>query len=83
MEEVDAGLVHSPDEVYTVCPDKKGDYWERVVRPLLQKIALSILIHETNLSRRMLIKARKGHARPHPRNQRLVIEALRRLGFPI
>lgn len=83
LEEVDAGLIHSANDVYTVYPDQRADHWERVVRPLLAKVPLSALIRETGLSRRMLIKARKGHARPHPRNQELVIDALRRLGFRI
>jgi len=80
LEEVDAGLIHAPDEVYTVYPDQKADHWGRVVRPLLQKIPLSVQIRETGLSRRMLIKARRGYARPHPRNQRVIVDALRRLG---
>jgi hypothetical protein len=80
LEEVDAGLIHSPDEVYTVYPDQKADHWERVVRPLLQKVPLSVLIRETGLSRRMLIKARRGQARPHPRNQQLIVRSIRRLG---
>jgi lambda repressor-like predicted transcriptional regulator len=81
LEEVDAGLIHSPDDVYTVYPDQTGDYWERVVRPLLNErsVTLRMLMGETGLSRRMLIKARKGYVRPHPRNQRLIVEALRRL----
>jgi hypothetical protein len=73
LEEVDAGLVHSADEVYTVYPDQKADHWERAVRPLLQKIPLSVLMRETGLSRRMLIKARRGDARPHSRNQLILV----------
>jgi lambda repressor-like predicted transcriptional regulator len=86
LEEVDAGLIHSPDDVYTVYPDQKADHWERIVRPLLNTkgVTLRMLISGTGLSRRMLINARKGHVRqPHPRNQRLIIDALRRLGFQI
>ena len=40
LEEVDAGLIHSTDDVYTVYPDRTADHWERVVRPLLRKIPL-------------------------------------------
>lgn len=77
LEEVDAGLIHSPDDVYTVYSDQTADHWERVVRPLLRKIPLSVLIRETGLSRRMLIKARRGHARPHPRNQLVIVHSLK------
>jgi hypothetical protein len=71
LEEVDAGLIHSSDDVYTVYPNQAADHWERIVRPLLQKIPLSALMRETGLSRRMLIKARRGQVRPHPRNRLL------------
>ena len=81
LEEVDAGLIHSADDVYTEYPDQKPDRWERVLVPLLKEVPLSVLMRETGLSRRMLIKTRKGHARPHVRNQKLIIEELRRLGF--
>lgn len=76
LEEVDAGLVHSAANVYTTYPDLKRDNWERTVRPKLQAIPLHVLIKETGLSRRMLIKARQGHARPHPRNQLLLADAV-------
>lgn len=69
LEEVDAGLIHSAEAIYTVYRDPKRDSWEKTLRPKLQKIPLSFLIKETGLSRRMLIKARQGKVRPHQRNQ--------------
>jgi len=80
LEDVDAGLIHSADSVYTVYADPSRDRWTREIVPKLQRIPLSVLIRETGLSRRMLIKARRGQARPHSRNQRILIEALKRLG---
>jgi hypothetical protein len=79
LEEVVAGLVHSADEVYTVYPDHSDDHWERVVRPALQKLSLAVLIRETGLSRRMLINARRGHARPHALNQRIIVRIQQKL----
>lgn len=76
LEEVDAGLVHSAENIYTSYPDPRRDHWERVIRPKLKNIPLSRMMEETGLSRRMLIKARKGDARPHPRNQGLIAEAV-------
>jgi hypothetical protein len=76
LEEVDAGLVHSAEDAYTVYPDRKRDYWEKEIRPKLKSIPLSVLIKETGLSRRMLIKARNGHVRPHTRNQMLIANAV-------
>jgi hypothetical protein len=81
LEEVDAGLIHSAENVYTVYPDVGRDEWERKIRPALKKVPLSVLIKETKLSRRMLIKARTGNARPHRQNQQLILSVLRKLGL--
>lgn len=78
LEEVDAGLVHSAEDAYTVYPDPKRDHWERQIRPKLKAIPLSVLMKETGLSRRMLIKARNGQVRPHARNQLLIANAVNR-----
>jgi hypothetical protein len=79
LEEVDAGLIHSEDSVYIRYPDPSRDDWERVIRTKLQRIPLSVLIVETGVSRRMLIKYRQGHARPRPRYQHLLKEALAKI----
>ena len=79
LEEVDAGLIHSGESVYTTYSDPTRDAWERTIRPKLQKIPLSVLIEETELSRRMLIKARKGQVRPHARNQMLLTRIVNRV----
>jgi hypothetical protein len=55
----------------------------REILPQLQVIPVSVLIRETGLSPRMLKKARSGKARPHPRNQRLLDAAVRRLAAKI
>lgn len=78
LEEVDAGLIHSAESVYTVYLDPKRDYRERQIRPKLKAIPLSFLMKETGLSRRMLIKARNGQVRPHVRNQLLIANAVNR-----
>lgn len=76
LEEVDAGLIHSADGVYTVYSDPTRDSWERTIRPKLRKMPLSVLMAETGISRRALIKARKGQVRPHARNEILMINAV-------
>jgi hypothetical protein len=81
LEEVEAGLIHSAQYVYTEYPDRRRDEWETKVRPALKKPGLlSDLEKMTHLSRRMLIDARTGRRRPHPKNQRLIVAALRKLG---
>ena len=73
LEEVDAGMLHSADQVYTVYPDGSRDFWTREIVPWLKSVSLSVLIEKTRFSRRMLIKVRTGKCRPHAPNQRRLI----------
>lgn len=79
LEEVDAGLIHSAESVYTVYPDPGRDSWEKLIRPKLRTLPLSFLMEQTGLSRRMLIKARRGYVRPHARNQLLLAKVTERI----
>jgi hypothetical protein len=82
LEEVEAGLIHSPENVYTEYPDPRRDEWETKYRPVLKKPGvLEPVRRETGLSRRMLIDARTSKRRPHPKNQKLIVAALNKLGF--
>jgi hypothetical protein len=80
LEEVEAGLIQSAENVYTEYPDPKRDEWETKIRPVLQQRGiLKVLQNETHLSRRMLIDARTGRRRPYPRHQKLIAEVLHKL----
>ena len=79
LEEVEAGLIHSEDSVYITYPDPARDDWERMIRPKLQEIPLSVQIAESGISRRTLVKYRRGHARPRLRYQRLLAEAVSKI----
>jgi hypothetical protein len=79
LEEVDAGLIHAAESVYTTYPDRKRDAWAKKW-PQLKKLKITQLTDVTGLSRRMVIKARNGQVRPHPRNQKLLTDALTMLG---
>jgi hypothetical protein len=79
LEDVDAGLVHSPDETYTVFEDARRDYWTTKVRPAMRRVSLATLHAATGLSRRTLINARTGQRRPHRKNRQIIIAALARL----
>jgi hypothetical protein len=81
LEEVDQGLIHSAQNVYTEYPDPRRDEWETKVRPALKRVPLSVLHKKTGLSRRMLIKARTGRARPHLRNRKMLVAIVRKLGL--
>jgi hypothetical protein len=63
LEEVDAGLIHSAESVYVTYPDPTRDSWTRDIAPKLQAIPLSVLMRETGLLSRSLIKVRKGQVR--------------------
>jgi hypothetical protein len=80
LEEVDAGLIHSEESVYTIYADPSRDEWQTKIVPALNKLSISTLVRETGKSRRMIIKARKGKVRPHRPNQILLISVLRKLG---
>ena len=77
LEEVEAGSVHSENEVYTEYVDSARDEWVTIVRPALRRISLDELEKGTGLSRRALIDLRAGRSRPHPKNQRTLTEFVR------
>jgi hypothetical protein len=47
LEDVDSGLIHSPDNVYTEYSDPKNDEWQLKIVPVLQLTRLSKLIKIT------------------------------------
>src|SRR5206468_2736635 len=81
LEDVESGTIHSAQDVYTEYSDPRRDEWETKVRPALKQVSLSVLQEKTGLSRRMLIKARTGRTRPHPKNQEMLAEIVRKLGL--
>jgi hypothetical protein len=81
LEDVEAGLIHSAQNVYTEYPDRRRDQWETKIRPAMKKVFISVLEKETGLSRRTLIDARGGRRRPHPKHQKLIAAALLKLGI--
>jgi hypothetical protein len=75
LEEVEAGLVHDPDEVYTEYVDARHDpEWETVVA-VLKRIPRARLTQETGLSRRALTALRNGHALPRPKTREALVRA--------
>jgi hypothetical protein len=60
LEEVDAGLLHSLDSVYTIYADARRDEWQTKILPTLKKIPLPILVEMSGLSRRTLVEIRAG-----------------------
>jgi hypothetical protein len=83
LEDVEGGLVHSEQNVYTEYPDPNRDEWMTKILPALKKIPLRNLVEECcgRLSRRALIDLRAGRSRPHRKNRELLESILRKLVF--
>ena len=81
LEEVEAGLVHDEQSVYTEYTDRRRDYWSREVVPALRRLPLNVWERESGKSRIILIDARRGRRRPHPRHQELLISVARKVGL--
>jgi hypothetical protein len=81
LEEIEAGVIHSPESVYTEYPDPRRDEWQTRILPMLKKIPVPILMRFSNRSRSMLTRARSGRTTPRKKNQKLLVSILRRLGI--
>ena len=84
LEEVEAGLVHSEQSVYTEYPDPRRDEWRTRILPALKDARLSDLVEQCHgiLSRRALIDIRAGRSRPHPKNRERLAAIIGKLGAP-
>ena len=78
LEEVDAGLVHSEQNVYTEFPDPRRDEWRTKILSALRTIPLTVLEEMSELSRRALIDIRAGRSRPHRKNHELLVSIVKR-----
>jgi hypothetical protein len=83
LEEVQAGLVHDEQNVYTVYDDPRRNHWQTKILPAVKQVPLATLVDACmgKLSRRALIDIRADRSRPHLRNQRLLETSVRALGL--
>jgi hypothetical protein len=83
LENVEAGMVHSEQNVYTEYADPKRSEWIAKTQPALKKLPLHILVNacEKRLSRRELIELRAGRSKPHRKTRDLLVSILKDLGF--
>jgi hypothetical protein len=79
LEDVESGLVHATDSVYTQYPDPRHDEW-RAVTEALKEVSLNRFEQLTGRSRRMLIDARERRRVPHQRNRLLLAAVARKVG---
>ncbi len=81
LEEVESGMIHSAQNVYTEYADTRRDEWQMKILPALKKVPLSLLVKLSGLSRSMLIEVRAGRSRPYRKNQELLAAIVRKLGL--
>jgi hypothetical protein len=81
LEEVESGLIHSEQSVYTEYPDQRRDEWQTKILPALRKAPLARLVELSGLSRSTLIEIRAGRSRPHRKNRELLATIVRKLGI--
>ena len=80
LEEIEAGVIHSPESVYTEYPDPSRDEWETKILPILKKIPIAALTRISRRSRSMLVRTLAGRSRPRRKNQELLKSILHKLG---
>jgi hypothetical protein len=81
LEEVEAGLHHSAENVYTIYTDPRRDEWQTKILPAFGKIPPAILEDMSGLSPRMLRDTLAGRSRPYPKNQERLAAIARKLGL--
>ena len=69
LEEVDAGLIHDPEEVYTEYRNPADDPWSTLVVPILKQMKRSALAEATGLSERAVAAIRNGSSTPRPKHR--------------
>jgi hypothetical protein len=69
LENVEEGMVHSDQNVYTEYADPRRSEWLMKIQPALKRVRLKELVKacEGKLSRRELIELRAGRSKPHRR----------------
>lgn len=81
LEDIESGLIHTEQNVYTEYPDPRRDAWQTKTLPALKEIPLKRLVKgcEGKLSRRALIDLRAGRSRPHPKNREMLAAIVQKL----
>jgi len=72
LVEVESGLIHSAQSVYTEYPDPRRDTWQTKILPALRRVPLKQLVRVSGMSSSALKEMWSGRSRPHPRNQKIL-----------
>jgi hypothetical protein len=80
LEEVEAGLEHSTENVYTEYVDRRRDEWQTKVLPALRKIPVAILMRTSGRSRSTIFEWLAGRSRPHRKHREKLAAIVGKLG---
>jgi hypothetical protein len=75
LEEVEAGLVHDPEEVYTEYEDPAHDPWHTLVVPVLKSMPRAVLAQQVGVSERTIAALRNGHVLPRAAHRERLVRA--------
>ena len=75
LEEVEAGLEHDPEIIYTEYRDPARDPWRSIVLPVLKQIPANQLAEATGLAVSTVKAARNGHTAPQGGNRQALVHA--------
>jgi hypothetical protein len=83
LENVDEGMVHAEQNVYTEYADPKRSEWIAKIQPALKKAKLKELVRTCGgqPSRREIIELRAGRSKPHRKTQEQLVVILKKLGL--
>lgn len=76
LEEVEAGLIQSADNVYTEYVDPRRDEWQTKILPILQNMEPSAVMELSGKSRSVVFEWLGGRSRPHPKTQQVLVSIL-------
>jgi len=79
LEEVEAGLMHSAENVYTEYPDRRRDEWQTKILPVLRKILPAVLVKMSGLSPTTIKDTLAERSRPYQKNRERLAQIVRKL----
>jgi len=77
LEEVETGLIHSAENVYTEYLDRRRDEWQTKILPALRKIPRALLAKMSGLSPTTIKDTLAGRSRPYPKNQEVLAKLIK------
>ena len=76
LEDVQTRVVKDPRAFSVEYRDARRDEWAVKILPMIRRLSVTELIKKSGLSRATIQAIRAGR-RPHPRNERLLVDLLR------